>query len=122
MTRLVSSQYHVSPDGLLRLLVNVERDGDVVIGFDGMASHTHGDILAELSGLDIANAVIGYVEAILGNRAAIALRMRADAIDDAWVEHDFEQAKRSLHPGETITFRYWDGTVIDPRESDGEKR
>ena len=48
---------HRSPDGILTLKVKREDDGDVCVGFDGYSWHTHGDILASLSGLRQDEAV-----------------------------------------------------------------
>ena len=48
---------HRTPDGRFRFIVERSDDGDFSLGFDGYPAHTHGDILAELSGLSIEAAI-----------------------------------------------------------------
>ena len=47
-----------TPDGALTFLI-VWESSDVSLGFDGYSSHTHGDILASLTGQSIDTAVEG---------------------------------------------------------------
>ena len=48
---MASTRAYDSPDGSLRFLVGTEDDGDVSLGFDGFAWHTHADILAAVAGI-----------------------------------------------------------------------
>ena len=48
--------HYVSPDGTLTFIV-LRYPDDVVLGFAGMPWHVHGDMLAELSGYSIDDAV-----------------------------------------------------------------
>src|SRR5438046_1455790 len=53
---------HQSPDGLLRLIVQRDDDGDIAIGFEGYPWHTHGDtdrFLKEASGVIHVGANVG---------------------------------------------------------------
>jgi len=45
---MASVERHISPDGVLQLIVDLAADGDWSIGFDGCDWHTHGDILASM--------------------------------------------------------------------------
>src|SRR5258706_2455449 len=102
---------HRSADGILTLKVGREDDGDVCIGFDGYSWHTHGDILASLSGLREDEAVRQFVDAVIGGRAIIAVARVAGQIRDVWVAD--EPAPDKYKPeDETIEIRYWDGRAV----------
>src|SRR5215212_5492253 len=64
---------HRTPDGLFRFIVERSEDGDPSLGFDGFPSHTHGDILASLSGFSIEAAVRNYIDALLAGRSFIGI-------------------------------------------------
>src|SRR4051794_30812344 len=100
---------YVSPDGVLRFLVVTEDDGDVVLGLDGYAWHTHADILAALSGLPEAEAVERFVRDLTESRAVIAVSRVGGVLTDAWVTDDPSGEDRHLSPGESVELRYWDG-------------
>ena len=104
---------HTSPDGMLTLLVRQVGD-DVLVGFEGTAWHTHGDILAELSGLPVPSAVDRMVEDILHGRRAIALLRKDGALVDAWVSDDPAKDTFYAQPGESLELRDWDGTPLSP--------
>jgi hypothetical protein len=98
---------HVSPDGLLRLIVRSE-GMDIVIGFEGYPWHTHADALASSYGLPEIEAVDRYVDAILGNRKRIAMSRNGNRTLDVWVTEDPETDLRYRATDETIEFRRWD--------------
>ena len=106
---------YVSPDGQLKFLVTCP-DGDWTIGFDGFPSHTHGSILAELSGQDEVTAVERLLADLIGNVSVIALTRISGELTDVWVTDDPEGALRDCrkygHAEETIEFRLWNGTPI----------
>ena len=64
---------HHSPDRLLKLIVTRDETGDFTIGFDGYTWHTHGSILASLSGLPEREAIRKYVDQIIGDSQIIVV-------------------------------------------------
>jgi hypothetical protein len=64
---------HVSPDGLLTLVVVSDETGDVALGFEGYAWHTHANTLAALSETKQEGATGQFVDALLSSRAVIGL-------------------------------------------------
>ena len=64
---------HQSPDRFLRLIVTREDDGDTAIAFEGYDWHTHGDILAALSGLPEKEAIREFIDQIIGDGQVIAV-------------------------------------------------
>jgi hypothetical protein len=100
---------HISPDGRLRLRVEASPDGDLAIGFDGYAWHTHADILAALSGLKEVDAVRTFVNDILKDKAVIALWSIAGELRDVWVSDEPSKAAAYPQGGEVIELRYWSG-------------
>jgi hypothetical protein len=105
----------VSPDGQLRFLVTCP-DGDWTVGFDGFPWHTHGSILAELSGMDEISAMERFVAHLTGSVSVIVVRRRSGARTDVWITEDpadeLSGYKRYGLPDETIEFRLWDGTAV----------
>ena len=99
---------HRTSDGLYRFIVERSDDGDLSLGFDGFQSHTHGDILAELSGLSIDAAIRAYIDALLSGRSFIGIARVAGKIQDVWVTDDPHPDKYKPDD-ETIEFRHWDG-------------
>ena len=115
----MATETHVSPDGLLRLVI-VSDGGDISVGFEGCAWHTHGDILAATSGLPERAAVDRLVGSILRNEAIIAVARRGGALLDAWVTEEPEHDLRQKPDGEEIGFRHWDGsTWLGPPAREG---
>jgi hypothetical protein len=106
---------YVSPDGQLRFLVTCP-DGDWTIGFDGFPWHTHGSILAELSGQDEITAIERFVGDLTGNISVIVLRRRSGTLTDVSIADDpadeLSGYKQYGLPDETIEFRLWDGTAV----------
>ncbi len=100
---------HLSPDGHLRFRVVAAESGDLLLGFDGFAWHTHADILASLSGLPESEAVRRFVDDLLNDRAVIVLWGVPGEVRDVWVSE--EPARDADYPleGESIELRYWSG-------------
>jgi hypothetical protein len=99
---------HRTPDGLFRFIVERSDTGDLSLGFDGFAGHTHGDILASLAGVSIEVAVRRYIDALLAGKSLIAVARVGDKIRDVWVTDDLRPDKHKPDD-ETIYLRYWDG-------------
>jgi hypothetical protein len=106
---------HVSPDGLLRLLVVREPD-DITIGFDGFTWHTHGDVIAgelELLGepkVVPEEAVERFVGDLLSGNVAIGIVRVGDKIRDIWATY-LPDADDPYQPkDEVLELRRWDGT------------
>jgi hypothetical protein len=102
-----------SPDGILRLLVVTDDGGDVSLGFDGFAWHTHADILAAVAGLPEGEAIEQFVREVTENRAVIALSRVGGMLTDVWVTDDPASENGDLAPGESVELRYWDGKPWD---------
>ena len=106
---------YVSPDGQLRFLV-ICPEGDWTMGFDGFPSHTHGSILAALSGQDEIAAIERYVADLIGNISVIVLTRRSGVLTDVSITDDPADTlagyKRYGWPDETVEFRLWDGTAV----------
>jgi hypothetical protein len=90
---------YVTPDGALAFLI-VRESGDVSLGFDGYPSHTHGDILASLTGKPI------------GGKLAIAIAEVEARVRDVWACELPVEPDKYRPENETITFRLWDGTIV----------
>jgi hypothetical protein len=103
---------HRSPDGLLRLIVTCDDEGDVAIGFDGYAWHTHGDILASLSGLPEKEAIRDFVNHITGGRQIIAISRVNGEIRDVWPTDDPKKEFKYKPPEESLEFRRWSGQIV----------
>lgn len=102
-------EQHTSPDGRLKFLVVQEEDGDVSLGFEGFPWHTHGDILAALTGLPEVEAVRRYVDNLVGGVSVVALWSVAGELQDIWVSENPEEDARYPEAGESIELRFWDG-------------
>ncbi len=104
---------HWSPDGLLHLIVTRDPDGDIAIGFDGYAEHTHGDILASLSGLPEDMAIRQFVTRILGDEQMIVIARVNGAIRDVWWTDEPGRELKYKPPEEALEFRYWSGARVE---------
>jgi hypothetical protein len=106
---------YVSSDGQLKFLVTCP-EGDWTIGFDGFPWHTHGSILAALSGRDEVSAIQHLIDDLTGNISVIALKKIAGILTEVWIsEHpaeDLSACKRYGAVDETMEFRLWDGTTV----------
>ena len=104
---------HLSPDGLLHLVVDRADDGDWSVGFEGFAWHTHGDIL-EWSGYDGTpeDRVRAFVDDIIASRRVIVISRVDGKVRDAWVTDDpTHNELKYAEPNETIEKRLWNGQL-----------
>jgi hypothetical protein len=106
----MDSRRHMSPDRKLCLIVETV-DNDLVVGFEGYAWHTHGDILARLSGLDAEAAMEAFIEKIKRGELVITVLSKGDNVTDIWISDDPQ--KETVIPGETIRLRLWNGQHVD---------
>ena len=104
---------HYSPDGFLRLLVTRDDDGDITVGFEGYPWHTHGDILASLSGLPEQEAVREFVDQITGDEEVIVLSRVNGEVRGVWPTDDPNGEVESKLPEEMLEFRRWSGLPVD---------
>ena len=102
------TEQHVSPDGLLRLLVCINDTGDISIGLDGYGWHTHADVLASISGLPEDRALRQFINEILTGQSAMAVSRIDGVIQDVWPTDNPAQEMRFKPEEEQIEFRYWD--------------
>lgn len=109
---MVIVEEHRSPDESLRLVVIRGDDGDVAIGFDGYTWHTHGDILAALSGLPEPQAVREFVDRIVSDNQVIVLSRRNGVVEDAWPTDDHLAETEYRAEDETLEFRMWSGRPV----------
>ena len=107
---------YVSPDSQLKFLVTCP-DGDWTIGFDGFPWHTHGSILATVSGQDEIASIERFVADLTGSISVITLTRRSGVLTDVWITADPAGDLRSCEqhglPDETVAFRLWDGTAVN---------
>jgi hypothetical protein len=101
---------YVSPDGALIFIV-ANHDGDLALGFEGYPWHTHGDILAAVSGLPISEAVKQFIEALLNGEAVVAVASVDGVVQDVWIADRPIEPDRYKPENETIVYRLWDGSV-----------
>lgn len=104
---------YVSPDGLLRFLVQTADDGVVCLGFDGYLWHRHPNELTDGGRLSEQEAVERYVSNLLESRAIIAVTRAGERVVGARVTEDPASETLSLSPGTSVELRYWDGTPWD---------
>ncbi len=112
-----TAEEHTSPDGLVRLLVCVDDDGDVSIGFDGYSWHVHADSLASRTGESKDRAVRNFVEDNLKGRSVVAVSRAAGVVRDVWLTEDPAKELRYEPEDAQIEFRYWDGSPCSAEPS-----
>src|SRR5437870_6427839 len=108
---MANTREYVSPDGRLRFVVATGDDGDIALGFDGFAWHTHADMLAAMAGVSEAEAVEQFVRDLLDGRAVIVVLRVGGAVKDVWITDDPASESGDLAEGESIELRLWDGTT-----------
>ena len=114
---------HISPDGVLQLIVELAADGDWSIGFDGCEWHTHGDILASMHRAGTPEhaapekATRSFVDDILQSRLSIVVRRVHGKIRDVRMFEKLNPDELNAaiaeygEAGETGEARYWDGRL-----------
>ena len=111
---MATVERHISPDGLLRLVVDRADDGDWSVGFEGFPWHTHGDIL-ESSGYAGAPAerVRAFVDDVTASRRVIVISRVEGKVRDAWVTDDPTRDElKYAEYDETIQKRLWNGRPV----------
>lgn len=103
----------VSPDQRLTFIAQ-QIDDDVQLGFEGLPWHTHGDILAQLTGLPVQAAADRFVEQLLNDQLVIALLHLDGALVDAWISEDPGKDALYAQSEEVLEFRYWSGSRLQP--------
>ncbi len=111
----MNTQHHTSPDGRLQLVV--VRDGtDIIIGFEGTPSHTHGNLLVgeyAAAGIELGDAEAAarqYVNDILSDNMKLHIFRVSGAIRDITaLPYEILDLDKYLSPGETIETRLWSG-------------
>ena len=103
---------HYSPDRFLRLIVKRDEEGDTSIGFDGYSWHTHGDILASMSGLPEAEAIREFVNQIINDYQIIVVSRINGEIRKIWPTDDPEGEDEDKLPEESLEFRRWSGAAV----------
>lgn len=104
----------VSPDGKLTFLV-IRDPKETSLGFEGVPSHTHGDMLAEHYGVSEDEAIRVHLDALLNNRLVIAIATVDGRTRDIWTTDKIEHDKYKP-ANEIITYRHWNGTVVGRQE------
>jgi hypothetical protein len=106
---------HISPDNSLQLIVDRANDGDWLVGFDGFAWHTHGDLLAYHYGGSPETAIRSFVEDIISSPRVIVISRIDAKIRDVWITDDpsYDEMKYA-YPNETIEKRLWSGQRLLP--------
>lgn len=104
---------HVSSDGILKLVVLCDNDG-LTVGFEGVASHTHGDVLIceyAIIGEDFRSpeeAVERYVSDILKDRIKVKIyRRNGSVFDIAALPYETRDDLQYLSSDESVESRYW---------------
>ncbi|WP_158745430.1 hypothetical protein [Acidisphaera sp. L21] len=96
--------------------------GDLIVGFAGFPAHTHGEILAELFGCAAEEAIARFVTEIVEGRQIIAVWRVSGKPRNIWLPvyegnslaDVLDDLSRFGEPDETVEFRFWDGTKVDP--------
>jgi hypothetical protein len=104
---------HVSPDGFLRLMVTRDDDGDVSIGFDNFAWHTHGDTQEALSGPQKSDAIRQLIDHIVGDGQIIVVSRVNGVVHDVWPTDDPPNEFKYKRPEESLEFRRWSGVQVE---------
>ena len=104
---------YVSPDGLLRFLVQTADDGVVCLGFDGYLWHHHAHALAVAWGISEQEAVERYIRDLLENRLVIAVARVGGNVTCVNVTEYPASEARHIPPGMSVELRYWNGTRWD---------
>jgi hypothetical protein len=89
--------------------VVLRKDGDVTLGFQGFAWHTHADILGSTSHPGPGDVVEGWIADLLAGHLVVAVSRVGGTVRDVWVTDDLAQDLRWRDDDEEIEFRLWDG-------------
>lgn len=100
---------HVSPDGVLELVIERLDNGVILIGFVGYEWHTHPNLLDRDEGATDDAALSAYINRLLNGVAVVGIRRRGGTIVDAWIMDDPAFEADTFLDGETLEMRHWDG-------------
>ena len=105
------TERHVSPDGLLTLVVAREDDGDLFVGLEGFEWHTHGDLLVFDYGGTPESAVRSFVDEVVSSERWPIVTVHVEGkIRDAWISSPpLDENDWHAEAGETVFIRKWDG-------------
>jgi molybdopterin-binding protein len=104
-------EQHQSSDGLLKFVVGREDDETIYLGFQGIGWHTHGDILASMSGLPEEAAVRQFVDRLVSGQTIVVVERVGGRICDVRVTKNPAEELKNKEGNESLEFRYWDGTT-----------
>jgi hypothetical protein len=104
---------YVSPDGTLTFVV-FESDGEAVFGFEGSTWHSHPRFLVNRQGLADEAALREFIDDLLASRRVIAISSVKGRVTRVWVTDDPRNEVAFEPSGETLAFRYWDGSQWEP--------
>jgi hypothetical protein len=110
---------HTSPDGLLKLIIDLYEDEnlkDFSIGLEEFDSHTHGDLLAESRNLPEKEAIRRFVDEILNDRQIFVVSRIDKKIRNVWwiTDDDIESQLKYKSDEEELEFRFWSGKSALP--------
>lgn len=100
---------HISPDEVLTFSVLQYEDGDTSLGFENFDYHTHGDILASISGLNEERAIRQFVDDVLNDKQIIAVMKKENKIVQVWITENPIDELKYQQDDEVLEFRYWSG-------------
>ena len=101
----------VSPDGELALTVEIDVDGECLLGFHGFEWRQLGSVICEQYGTAIDEACESYLQNIITDGAVIAVLSSHGEKSDVWVTEDPNEDLQYLKDGESLAFRYWSGKL-----------
>jgi hypothetical protein len=104
---------HISPDKSLTFVVVQDDEGDISLGFESSAWHTHGDILAALSGMPEKDAIRQYVDELINDKKIIAVAKPSNGKTEVWITDDPQDELKYKSEDEILTFRYWSGQKFE---------
>lgn len=106
----------VSPDGELALTMEIDVDGECLLGFHGFEWRQQGSVLCEMYGTSVDEACQSFLQNIINDGAVIAVLSCHGDRADVWVTEDPREDLRYLKDGEKLEFRYWSGKSANPAE------
>ena len=99
----------VSPDGDLALTMEIDIDGECLLGFHGFEWRQQGSVLSEQHGTTVDLACQTFIKQVIEDQAIIAVLSRHGERTDIWITEAPDDDLEYLQEGESILFRYWSG-------------
>jgi len=103
---MTTTARYTTPDGKFHLMVEPNDD---LIGFEGFAWHTHGDLVTEYRVEPPVESVPQFLEAVFADRLVIAVSRVGDRVVDVLITDDPELELKYVPEGEAVELRYWSG-------------